>query len=296
MRAKSVTPARPPQELDEKEWKFGDVPSNELALCFHYEYAREQAKQTKAIGRVLIEMQTALAPQTRNLKFLMLGHDGLLDALGASQEARAAIPLLWLDYFPVRPWQDIKEGWDAHVRAFPHDLNDKWGHLPCNKLSLHLFGEEGFSSGYTAEKMKEIDKIFSARSPEYQKTREFGFFGIEWETPDSVLKAAFAEWLALRREMRKEAGLPAAHKALTGRGRFGDKLRRLGASRYLDHYGAKEVGNRLDSGLRGSMPYWNLNQYYVAGKKVRAELGRLFPSHAVKEASKAPKTPSVARR
>ena len=249
--------------LPRQEWDFSKVPTDELEACYFYEFAREFIRNSSVFREKVQEIGRSWnAPKGGGKSRGWLGL-----ALNFSNSAsKSRNPLLGSIYFPElveTPWQqlgDLDEPWKAYFM----DIAKKWEH-PSNahpfaaSLKLELERDRA-KSEESWEKWAFVERHWHKTS----KSHDLGWFSIDWDYRDEVLKAAFARFL--------EEGRPTGTGTRDDRGkirRFTD-LKHLGAKRLLDS-GLTAAQAHEKTGLFGADRSW-----YTARSKAKDLLEEMF--------------------
>ena len=272
-----------PQPLPVHEWKFDDVPREEIEACYLYEYAREFFKNSEHLQQFLREWNDPDGKR-EGKHFRALGK-----ATDLLRTRCKNFPYLDFDFFPQTAWQDLPvlprtahRGFEIDLRHDAAEHVNEWAALhrqsPSDRLDIETLRESEPPNIRTIEAFRDCHEFFHANLGKKDLANtEYGFFAINWDFKDAPIIAAFTHWLDEQRRARKAIGLKEA-KPTVSRGGFTDKLKWLGALRVKDHYRHRDLVDHADTNLKVDAPYSHYPDLLDAAKKAAKEITRLFPS------------------
>ncbi len=267
------------QPLGAHEWKFRDVPDEQLEACYLYEYAREFFKSSKQLQKLQKEWNDH--SKSRDGKDLI----ALTKAWDLLQTCCKNFPYLDFDYFPAIAWQDLPvlpktagRRIEINLRRDATEYVNEWTarHREANSDRLHIetLRQCEPPNIRTIESFRDYHEYFH-RKQDLSET-EYGFFAINWDFKNSQIVEAFIHWLNEQREARRTSGLKEA-KHIASRGGFRDRLNWLGALRVTNHYRHKDLVAHADTNLKVDAPYSHYPDLLNAAKKATKEIILLFP-------------------
>lgn len=245
--------------LAREEWDFGKCPTDQLSLCFAYEYARESPwalekfKRRKEDDHDEWGIWHLHAPVLQGEQETDEEFEKFLDEVGLSEEYDWDLPPtvdLWLPpEFPETPflrctfdfgaWQDWCDDYWAEELA-PYETDDTWGLRPLPLKDLPDIGETDYA------------------------------FEIEWDASDGRLLKEFQAWL------RKTRPRPPVERRGKSQAReVAADLKALGSYRLLQRFSAPEAQEYTQQHMREGL-YAKLPDWYEARKRAERILRAFF--------------------
>jgi hypothetical protein len=262
-------------ELDRKEWCFNldSVPKPEIEACFIYEYARELVKRSPRIFDLLAKYRAGWNGKKRTPQFL----EGWKAYIKFRKIMEACFPGylilykgLYEDWFPDTPWQELDQKVQRELVKDANSAHADQSNWPFDKLMMQT--KDG---NVSLEPFRKAHR-WLCREDDLSQT-EYGFFAVNWNYPETMIREAFDKWTSLQLLGRKARGLKETKYNRKGR-RVGprDRLNWLGALRLFDHYGRKGLVDDSASNISPSKrvkiknpPYFHLSDLYEAAEKAR---------------------------
>jgi len=273
-----------PGDLDRREWYFenDELSDDELRASHAHEYGREIAKRSRY---VLTQLKILWLANELPKKHQQRGPD-----LSGASIFHPTLPK------KIKRHPDRVRGDEAKFKLWLFGIPvDTLGSRGSEKQSWYNFPEnvrrDAILTALRRQREATLPSVFLRTSRELQPSgsaqpddslrslirflreldstnlrgAEFGFFAIDWSRGLPALKKEIFDWLKQRYEDRRNLGF--VPKRRPSRGQLRDQLRWLGALRFKEHYGHKNLTEENFQRITLRGPYQNMNDLYQAASK-----------------------------
>ena len=267
-----------PGDLDRHEWYFenDELSDDELRPCHAHEYGREIAKRSSYVSTQLKILWRAneLPPKHQqrgpDLSGATISHPRLPKKIKRHRErvrgdeAAFKLRLFGISVDTLGSRGSEKQSWYNLPENVRHDAihnasrRQREAALPSVFLrTIRELQPDDF--------LRSLIRFLRELDSTNLRGAECGFFAIDWSRGLPGLKKEIFDWLKQRYEDRRNLGF--VPKRRPSRGQLRDQLRWLGALRFKEHYGHKNLTEENFQRITLRGPYQNMNDLYQAASK-----------------------------